>query len=569
MIRRLAFLSLAWCLPNVQCAEPNSSSKWKQSSGLVPRKDSFLPQPHVVQVEKYRYLQDERKLQESSHAGILEPVIDVDAPVTASSQSHDNEFETTSTINDVTSSNTTTNVRRWAIPTLFHEVDKLIFSTTLPLSAVFAIIPIASTLNLFWVNRLGDALAVAGQAAANQVYNSAFWLFAFLPTITATLVSKSHASGDINQTQDSVCQAMIFALMISVPGAMLMFFNPLRALGSILKDGSPALATALPYLQLRAFSFLPMMISFVGFSAFRGTMDISTAVKITMGTTLLSATLDPLLIHVFRFGVRGAAISTLCAEYTSAFIYLKLLLKKNLIRFDKLTKLPPWHTVAPLIKGSVALQIRSFAMNLTQLMVARVIQSIDNEGVAPAAHALALQTFQLGGILFGALGMATQTLVPSALAERSTKGDGSAKHATTTPLNTLVGRLLFWGFSLGLLVSCVQLFFLPNILSSSPLDEVRTAARLPALISISFQSINAVVSIGEGTMMGCGSFAWMTVNIITASLAYLATLQVFPQRYGLSGVWFSLATFTLVRLVGSLAFMITKLSSMKKHNVTS
>lgn len=319
---------------------------------------------------------------------------------------------------------------------------------------------------------------------------------------------------------------------------------------------------ARPYLQLRAFSFVPMMISFVGFSAFRGTMEVFTAVKITMGSTLLAAALDPLLIHVFGFGVKGAAMAGLAAEYMSAAIYLKLLLERNLIRLDKLTKLPPWGSVAPLIKGSVAIQLRSFSMNLTHLMVARVIQSIDNEGVAPAAHALALQTFQLGGILFGALGMATQTLVPSALAD-GLKENTVSNNQGTVRLNALVGRLLFWGFSLGLFVSLVQLIFLPNILSSSPLMEVREAARIPALISISMQAINAVVSVGEGTMMGCGSFAWMSVNIVAASLGYIAALQFLPQRYGLSGVWICVATFTLMRLAGSLAFMFTKMSANK------
>ena len=245
MLRRLVLVLSACCLPNVLCAEPNSSNKWKQSGHAVPPKDSFRPQPHVVQVEKYRYLQDEIKAEGSnSDNGILEPVIDGVVPVVAALESQDNPEETTPTTNPVTSLDTTTTTttsQRWAIPHIFHEVDKLIFSTTLPLSTVFAIIPIASTLNLFWVNRLGDALAVAGQAAANQVYNSAFWLFAFLPTITATLVSKSHASGDIDQTQDSVCQAMIFALLISVPGAMLMFFNPSRALASILKGTRPTM----------------------------------------------------------------------------------------------------------------------------------------------------------------------------------------------------------------------------------------------------------------------------------------------------------------------------------------
>jgi Na+-driven multidrug efflux pump len=120
--------------------------------------------------------------------------------------------------------------RRW-----ITEMDKQIFVTTLPLSAIFAIIPLASAMDLFWVNRLGNTLAVAGQAAANQVYSSAFWLFAFLPSVTATLVAKTHASGDLEGTQDAVCQALFLGMLISAVGASFMFFYPEKALAFILK----------------------------------------------------------------------------------------------------------------------------------------------------------------------------------------------------------------------------------------------------------------------------------------------------------------------------------------------
>ena len=35
---------------------------------------------------------------------------------------------------------------------------------------------------LLKVNRMGNALAVAGQAAANQVFSSAFWVVSVLPS---------------------------------------------------------------------------------------------------------------------------------------------------------------------------------------------------------------------------------------------------------------------------------------------------------------------------------------------------------------------------------------------------
>jgi hypothetical protein len=117
----------------------------------------------------------------------------------------------------------------------FDELDRRLLKIALPLTATFAIHPLVQALDLFWVNRLGDALAVAGQAAANQVYGSSFWLFSFLPSVTATLVSKKYASGDMEGTQDAVCNALTVGFFISIIGSSLLFFNPEKALSSILK----------------------------------------------------------------------------------------------------------------------------------------------------------------------------------------------------------------------------------------------------------------------------------------------------------------------------------------------
>eukprot|EP00980_Cylindrotheca_fusiformis_P018515 scaffold6124_cov122-Cylindrotheca_fusiformis.AAC.34 len=457
------------------------------------------------------------------------------------------------------------------------EADKQIFTTTLPLSAIFAIMPMASAIDLFWVNRIGSTLAVAGQAAANQVYSSSFWLFSFLPSVTATLVSKSHASGDIEATQDAVCQALFFGILISVFGASFMFCWPDKALISILKGkppillqnclqfiwsalntsqlpqsvGSPALEIARPYLRIRAFSFAPMLLSLVGFSTFRGTMDVTTSVKVSLISNVVTVLLEPILIHVIKVGVRGAAIATVCGELVSAIVYLKLLSERKLMLLSKVFRLPSWKSLAPLVKGGISLQLRSLCLNFTFLMVARVIQSLDDTGVSASAHALAAQTFQLGGIVLGALGMAAQTLVPKAM---HSSGDKSTASSISNA-EPLTKRLLMWGSTLGCSIGLVQLLFLPAILRSSPLPDVREAARVPALIAIAFQGINGVVSVGEGIMMGSGSFTRLSINIVLASLGHLAALQVFPEAYGLAGVWISISCFATIRLLGVMFYL--------------
>ena len=64
----------------------------------------------------------------------------------------------------------------------FDELDSKLIRIAVPVIANFAISPLIGAVDLFWINRMGNALAVAGQAAANQVFNSAFWLASFLPS---------------------------------------------------------------------------------------------------------------------------------------------------------------------------------------------------------------------------------------------------------------------------------------------------------------------------------------------------------------------------------------------------
>lgn len=120
-------------------------------------------------------------------------------------------------------------------------LDKRLIKISLPVIANFAINPLIGAVDLFWVNRMGNALAVAGQAAANQVFNSVFWITSFLPSVTATLISKENASGNKEGITDAVCQALFVGIFMALTSSILMFHNPDKVLSSVLAKGAPAL----------------------------------------------------------------------------------------------------------------------------------------------------------------------------------------------------------------------------------------------------------------------------------------------------------------------------------------
>jgi len=150
-------------------------------------------------------------------------------------------------------------------------LDKKLIKIALPCIANFAINPLVGAVDLFWINRMGNTLAVAGQAAANQIFSSAFWLTSFLPSVTATLVAREYAMGSEDGVQEAVCQALILGTIVAILGSFLILSRPEQMLSGVLKSGAPAREFARPYLLIRGFGFLPSLYSLIGFSAFRGT----------------------------------------------------------------------------------------------------------------------------------------------------------------------------------------------------------------------------------------------------------------------------------------------------------
>ncbi|KAL3794989.1 hypothetical protein ACHAW5_002158 [Stephanodiscus triporus] len=429
------------------------------------------------------------------------------------------------------------------------DLDKRMMKIALPCIANFAINPIIGAVDLFWVNRMGNALAVAGQAAANQVFSSAFWVVSVLPSVTATLVSKANAKGNQEEVQDAVSQALIVGFYMSLVGTALMMLYPEKVLSMVLKKGSPALQYARPYFFIRSFAFLPSLLSLIGFSAFRGTLDTSTPLKISAASNVFNAVLDPVLMFTMNMGVTGAALATLAAEIISAASFLSIMLRRKMVRWSKLLRLPSYASLKPLLEGGAALQMRNVALNVTFLMVARVTQSLDNTGVSAAAHSMAIQVFQLGGIVLLALSTVAQTIVPNELIEKVDSSTGK-RYGGKRAAKNVVNRLMSWGFVLGIFLGALQLLLLPVLQKSSPLEAVREAAVIPSILGSVYQMINGLVFIGEGVMVGCGDFLQLSISTVVATVAALISLNTLPKIFGLTGVWMSFGVFNSCRLFG-------------------
>jgi Na+-driven multidrug efflux pump len=264
------------------------------------------------------------------------------------------------------------------------DTDKNVIKTALPSMLNMAVVPLVNSVDTFWVGRLGIALALAGQSAANQAFFSLYFLVSFLPTITAPLVATAVGSGDEEEAQKRVCEALFLSNILGAIGTIMLVGFPRTSLGLVLPKDAAAMQYAVPYLRFRAISMIPALISATGFSAYRGLLNTVTPLKVSLVTNLVNLVADPLLIK--GFGVGGAAIATAGAEGLSGVIYLKLLMRRKLVKLSKLFQLPSWSSLKPLVQGGSAMLLFQLVLNIAFLTAARRVQAMDATGISAAAY---------------------------------------------------------------------------------------------------------------------------------------------------------------------------------------
>mmetsp|Transcript_14147 Transcript_14147/g.21383 ORF Transcript_14147/g.21383 Transcript_14147/m.21383 type:complete len:551 (-) Transcript_14147:2048-3700(-) len=429
-------------------------------------------------------------------------------------------------------------------------LDSIIIKLALPAVANFVILPLVGTVDTFFVGQLGSSSALAGLGAANQVFSSVFFVVSFLPSVVTPLVAAASASGDENLLRKRVAEALWVSALVGAFASMALFLVPNLALSVVLPvatiETTKQLATS--YLSIRALTLVPAMLSYVGFATFRGLLDVITPLKIALVSQAANVLLDPLFIFTLGLGVKGAALATCAAEIIAAGLYIRLLgLKKIVAWRDKLfwMRPPSFNRLGPLLAGGAGVLSRSIAMNTAFLAVTRATQAIDTgSSTAAAGHQIAMQFWQLGGVVLFALSAVASILVPATLNAPVNSGGG------TNAAKRAADRMIGWGIVAGAALAVAQLAALPLLDLFTSVQDVRDAARTPAIIGALLQLMNGAAFVAEGIMQGHAAFTRLAVHAFVASAGLLTSLHF--MGHTLVGVWLSFGVFNLIRLIAAL-----------------
>ena len=387
-----------------------------------------------------------------------------------------------------------------------------------------AVFPVVGMVDTFFVGRMGSALSLAGQGAANAAFNFCFFVLAVVPTLTAPRVARAAARGDDEAVRTTARESLWIAGAVGLCGTVALVGWPRYFLKLVLPANAPALAPAARYLRYRALGYLPALLSSTCFAAFRGLLDTATPLRISLFYNALNAVLDPILIFGCGLGVAGAALATALAESVGCLMYLSQLSKR--IGGRKLLptfwRRPPARaTVKALAAGAAAMQVRQIALNAAFGAATRSAQAMDATGVQAAAYSISQQLWLLAGVALFALQSSAAALVPAALG----KGDNNDDTDATDAARRVADRCMGWGLFAGVGLGLLQIACLPLVRCFSPLPEVRAAARTPAFLSALAQPVNGVAFVAEGVLLGLGAFRFLAAQTAVGAAAMMFFLS--------------------------------------------
>lgn len=410
-------------------------------------------------------------------------------------------------------------------------VDREILALAIPALGALAIDPLLTLADTAFVARLGtNELAALGVDTA--ILGFAFFAFNFLSYVVTPLVARSLGAARNEEARRWVGDALVIAVGLGVLMTVLLLLTaPLLVdlMGADAGVGGPAVS----YLSIRAFATPAVLIVMVGHGAFRGHKDTRTPLWVALGVNCLNLILDPLLIFGMGWGLEGAAIATLSAQWVGAIWFLRLLVRRRMAaRPHRLSESLP--SLLHLGRNGALLSVRTGLLLAAFTVAASVATRIGPEAIA--AHQLVNQLFLLTALLADSFAIAAQAMV----GETAAKGDLGV-------LDSLNRRLVGWGVVAGLILTVFVLAARPILMAIASDDAVGAVAGDAAGVVAVTEPLAAVLFVADGIYLGMLGLGMMAVSTGAGAVVAIGLMLWSPLGDSVSGIWWALAALLLVR----------------------
>jgi putative MATE family efflux protein len=413
----------------------------------------------------------------------------------------------------------------------FGSTDKEILGLAIPALGALAIDPLLTLADTAFVARLGT-VPLAALGVDTAILGFAFFAFNFLAYVVTPLVARAVGGGRIDEARRWVGDALLLAVILGVLVSVVVeLVAPLLVdlMGATPEVAEPAIS----YLRIRALATPAVLVVTAGHGAFRGHKDTKTPLKVALGVNVINLVLDPILIFWAGWGLEGAAVATVFAQYVGALWFLRLLVARDMAARPRgLRESLP--SLLDLGRNGALLTARSGLLLISLTVAASVATRLGPTEIA--AHQLVAQVFLLSALLADSFAIAAQAMV----ADTAARGDGVV-------LDELCRRLVAWGAVAGIiLMVAVGLGRHGLALLASDESVAELAVSAGGVVALS-EPVAAVLFVGDGIFLGLLALGTMVASTGLGGVVAVGLMLWTPLGESVEGIWWAIAVMLLVR----------------------
>ena len=424
--------------------------------------------------------------------------------------------------------------RLGAIMKLWTRDDSAISKIAAPAFAALVSEPLMLLADTAIIGHLGTP-QLAGLAVASTILTTIVGLCIFLAYGSTAAVARHYGAGDPRGALGLGISGIWLAAGL---GAILAIVSAVtsRGMTGALASSTQVADYAHTYFQISTLGIPAMLMVLAATGALRGILDLRTPLIVMIGANVLNVALNLLLVYGLDFGIAGAAIGTVIAQWMAAACLVGVVIVRASSASSPIS--PHVNEILSAAKTGIPLLIRTATLRAS-LLIATAVAATQGD-VPLAAHQVAVTIVSLMAFALDAVAIAGQTLTGNSLGA----GDGPRTRRLTH-------RMIQWGLGSGFLATALLIAFHQLIPRWFSPDERVQTALIPVLIVIAIiQPLSGVVFVLDGVLIGAGDGPYLAWAGLLVLIAYTPlVVAVWLTDGGLTLLWVAYGGFIAARLV--------------------
>lgn len=393
--------------------------------------------------------------------------------------------------------------------------------------------PLLGMVDTAVIGHLEHAYYLGGIAIGSMIISILFWLAGFLRMSTTGVAAQCFGNNDREQAWRYFFHSMMIALVIAM--ALIVFQAPLiGGIFSLIDASDDVLFYADEYFSIRIYSAPAALTNLVFLGFFVARQEVRWVVYQLFTVNVINIALDLLFVLYFEWGVSGAALASVIADYCgSLLLFFVLLPQVKRLNWRSLI-VPQRPLFSRLFSLNRDIFVRSLALQLCLAFV--TVKGAELGDVTVAANAILLNLFMFASYGLDGFAYAAESLVGEA------KGAGNPDSLHQVVISSAIFSGMV-GIAFALILLCwgdLWIMFLTDI------SAVQTVAisYLPWLIIIC--AIGWVTFLMDGVYIGLTRSREMRNSMLLSALTFFVVWW-FAQSMANHGLWLAFLCFMLMR----------------------